>query len=152
MFYAVQSRVKQRCPTTSGPITLLGDTAHSLASRFHLIPSSGDIEAAYAPLPGGARAEAERRRWGSCNRIHCFWSDTMHCRAMALKALDQRLAGGVASPSQPQRSASSSSGASRPAATSVSNGEANTSKNASEVEVAEPEEVAAVEKSDGGKP
>ncbi|PCH33974.1 DUF1751-domain-containing protein [Wolfiporia cocos MD-104 SS10] len=121
-------------PFIHGPITLLGNTAHSLASRFHLIPSSGDIEAAYAPLPGGARAEAERRR------------------AMALKALDQRLAGGVASPSQPQRSASSSSGASRPAATSISSGEANTSKNASEVEVAEPEEVAAVEKSDGGKP
>jgi len=45
--------------------------------RLHLIPSSSntDIEiGAYNQLPGGARAEAERRR------------------ALALKALDQRLA------------------------------------------------------------
>ncbi|OBZ79453.1 hypothetical protein A0H81_01206 [Grifola frondosa] len=63
-------------PFIHTPITMLADTSYTLASRFHLIPSSGvDIESGgYTQLPGGARAEAERRR------------------AMALKALDQRLA------------------------------------------------------------
>jgi membrane associated rhomboid family serine protease len=58
------------------PLTLLGNFVHSLATRLHLIPSSGaDLEhGGYALLPGTARAEAERRR------------------AMALKALDQRVA------------------------------------------------------------
>jgi len=58
------------------PLTLLGNLVFSLAMRFHLIPlSSGDVEiGAYTQVPGSARAEAERRR------------------AMALKALDQRLA------------------------------------------------------------
>jgi len=88
-------------PLIHRPITLLGNTAHQIASRFHLIPSSGaDMESGgYAQLPGGARAEAERRR------------------AMALKALDQRLAGGASSPSPPQRPANGSSLPSRPAAT-----------------------------------
>ncbi|KZT30828.1 eukaryotic integral membrane protein [Neolentinus lepideus HHB14362 ss-1] len=63
-------------PFIHTPITLLANTVHKLASQFHLIPSPGaDLESGgYAPVPGGARAEAERRR------------------AMALKALDQRLA------------------------------------------------------------
>lgn len=63
-------------PFIHTPITLLSNTAHGLATRFHLIPSAEeDLESGgYAPVPGGARAEAERRR------------------AMALKALDQRLA------------------------------------------------------------
>ncbi|KAG6910535.1 hypothetical protein DXG01_009954 [Tephrocybe rancida] len=60
----------------SKPLTLLGNLVFSLATRFHLIPlSSGDVEiGSYNQVPGTARAEAERRR------------------AMALKALDQRLA------------------------------------------------------------
>jgi len=58
------------------PISLLSNSVHSTATRFHLIPLPGtDIETgSYSQLPGGARAEAERRR------------------AMALKALDQRIA------------------------------------------------------------
>ncbi|KAG5651420.1 hypothetical protein H0H81_008704 [Sphagnurus paluster] len=63
-------------PFMHKPLTLLGNLVFNLATRFHLIPSSsGDLESgAYAQVPGSARAEAERRR------------------AMALKALDQRLA------------------------------------------------------------
>ncbi|OCH94675.1 DUF1751-domain-containing protein [Obba rivulosa] len=69
------------------PITMLSNIVYSLATKFHLIPSHSESEAAgYSQLPGGARAEAERRR------------------AMALKALDQRLAGSSAAP-LPQRSA-----------------------------------------------
>ncbi|KJA25894.1 hypothetical protein HYPSUDRAFT_134134 [Hypholoma sublateritium FD-334 SS-4] len=58
------------------PLTLLGNFVYSLATRFHLIPIAGpDVEVgAYSQVPGTARAEAERRR------------------AMALKALDQRVA------------------------------------------------------------
>ncbi|EMD41912.1 hypothetical protein CERSUDRAFT_110469 [Gelatoporia subvermispora B] len=75
-------------PFIHTPITMLSNIVHSLATKFHLIPSHGDSETGgYSQVPGGARAEAERRR------------------AMALKALDQRLAGGSASPSTPQRSA-----------------------------------------------
>lgn len=50
--------------THSTPITFLGNTVHSLATKFHLIPlGATDIEAAgYSQVPGGARAEAERRR------------------------------------------------------------------------------------------
>jgi len=63
-------------PFVHYPISLLSNFVHSTATRFHLIPSPGvDVETgAYSQLPGGARAEAERRR------------------AMALKALDQRIA------------------------------------------------------------
>ncbi|KAJ6604839.1 eukaryotic integral membrane protein-domain-containing protein [Mycena vulgaris] len=58
------------------PLSLLGNFVHSLATRLHLIPTTNsDIESGlYNQVPGSARAEAERRR------------------AMALKALDQRLA------------------------------------------------------------
>ncbi|SJL06197.1 uncharacterized protein ARMOST_09533 [Armillaria ostoyae] len=58
------------------PLTLLGNFVFSTANRFHLIPAThGDLESGlYNQVPGSARAEAERRR------------------AMALKALDQRLA------------------------------------------------------------
>jgi len=64
-------------PFAHGPVSVLADTLYSLATRFHLIPvASHDVEAVYAQAPGSARAEAERRR------------------AMALKALDQRMAGG----------------------------------------------------------
>jgi len=47
----------------SGPVSVLADTLHSLATRFRLIPTAGqDIEVGYTQVPGGARAEAERRR------------------------------------------------------------------------------------------
>jgi len=63
-------------PFIHTPITILSNFAHSLATRFHIIPGAGsDIESgSYSQLPGGPRAEAERRR------------------ALALKALDQRIA------------------------------------------------------------
>ncbi|KAI0308157.1 DUF1751-domain-containing protein [Multifurca ochricompacta] len=61
-------------PFLHTPITFLANTTHKYASQFHLIPSAGaDLEANHTQL-GSTRAEAERRR------------------AMALKALDQRLA------------------------------------------------------------
>ncbi|TFK36961.1 eukaryotic integral membrane protein-domain-containing protein [Crucibulum laeve] len=44
------------------PLTLLGNFVYSLATRFHLIPKSSDLEGAYTQVPGSARAEAERRR------------------------------------------------------------------------------------------
>jgi len=64
-------------PVVHKPISILANTTHMLATKFHLIPAVGsDLESgSYTQLPGGARAEAERRR------------------AMALKALDQRMAG-----------------------------------------------------------
>ncbi|KAI0361426.1 eukaryotic integral membrane protein [Trametes cingulata] len=85
------------------PITLLSNTAYTLASRFHLIPTGNiDVEAGgYSQLPGGARAEAERRR------------------AMALKALDQRVASGASSPA-PQRPNGSVPTSSRPGPSSLS--------------------------------
>ncbi|KAH0838018.1 eukaryotic integral membrane protein-domain-containing protein [Lanmaoa asiatica] len=57
-------------------LSALGNAVHKVATQFRLIPTSVpyDIESGYSQLPGGARAEAERRR------------------ALALKALDQRLA------------------------------------------------------------
>ncbi|TBU49924.1 eukaryotic integral membrane protein [Dichomitus squalens] len=77
------------------PITILSNTAYTVANKFHLIPTGGsDVEAGgYSQLPGGARAEAERRR------------------AMALKALDQRVAS--ASPT-PQRASNGSAAPPRP--------------------------------------
>jgi len=65
------------------PLTILGDTVYSLASRLYLIPSSSGVDIennGYNQAPVNPRAEAERRR------------------ALALKALDQRLAN---SPSPP---------------------------------------------------
>ncbi|TEB38893.1 DUF1751-domain-containing protein [Coprinellus micaceus] len=94
-------------PFMHTPLTHLGNFVYGLANRFHLIPTtSSDIEGgAYAQIPGGARAEAERRR------------------AMALKALDQRVAntsspvGGSSSnasragqPSMPRSDSASSQG------------------------------------------
>ncbi|XP_006454080.1 hypothetical protein AGABI2DRAFT_189397 [Agaricus bisporus var. bisporus H97] len=63
-------------PFMHRPLTLLGNLVFSLANRFHLIPTSAaDLESGtYNQVPLSARAEAERRR------------------ALALKALDQRLA------------------------------------------------------------
>jgi len=79
-------------PFLHTPISFLANTIYKYASRFHLIPSAGaDLEANHSQ-PGSARAEAERRR------------------AMALKALDQRLANPAnttaAQPSRPQPPAS----------------------------------------------
>jgi hypothetical protein len=82
-------------PVLHTPITFLANTTYKYASRFHLIPSAGaDLEANHAQ-PVNTRAEAERRR------------------AMALKALDQRLANpastpSTAQPSRPQPPAGSS--------------------------------------------
>ncbi|KDQ63280.1 hypothetical protein JAAARDRAFT_53505 [Jaapia argillacea MUCL 33604] len=108
-------------PFVHKPVTLLANTIHSLATRFHLIPSAGpDLEAGgYAPVPGGARAEAERRR------------------AMALKALDQRMANSHSpSTSQSQAESPRSAGprAPAPAHTSVPL-QTERSRNMSEVEV-----------------
>ncbi|KAH9982840.1 eukaryotic integral membrane protein, partial [Lactifluus volemus] len=74
-------------PILHTPITVLANTTYKYASQFHLIPSGGaDLEANHTQ-PGSARAEAERRR------------------AMALKALDQRLANptNASSSAQPAR-------------------------------------------------
>lgn len=48
----------------SYPVSLLSNVVHRVARKFRLIPSSGnDLESGgYAQLPGGTRAEAERRR------------------------------------------------------------------------------------------
>ncbi|THH13588.1 hypothetical protein EW146_g6652 [Bondarzewia mesenterica] len=68
-------------PFLHTPITLLSNVTYKYASRFHLIPGGADLEAnGYSQLPGSARAEAERRR------------------AMALKALDQRMANSSPAP------------------------------------------------------
>ncbi|KAH7930425.1 DUF1751-domain-containing protein [Leucogyrophana mollusca] len=87
-------------PFVHTPISLLGNTVHKVASRFHLIPTSvpTDLESGgYSQLPGGARAEAERRR------------------ALALKALDQRIANSsTSSPSQGGPSSANPSSSSRP--------------------------------------
>ncbi|KAF9015629.1 eukaryotic integral membrane protein-domain-containing protein [Cyathus striatus] len=79
------------------PLTLGGNFVYHWANRLHLIPSaSPDVESgSYAPVPGSNRAEAERRR------------------AMALKALDQRLAN-ASSPVGSQPSDAGSSQSSRP--------------------------------------
>jgi len=78
-------------PFLHTPMSLLSNTAYNLGSKFHLIPSSApDVESGgytALPGPGSTRAEAERRR------------------AMALKALDQRVAN--ASPAPPEAASSS---------------------------------------------
>ncbi|KAH7886121.1 eukaryotic integral membrane protein-domain-containing protein [Phlebopus sp. FC_14] len=68
-------------PFLHTPLSMFGNGVHNVATRFNLIPASvpHDIESGYSQLPGGARAEAERRR------------------ALALKALDQRLANSATS-------------------------------------------------------
>ncbi|PPQ99562.1 hypothetical protein CVT24_005350 [Panaeolus cyanescens] len=90
-------------PFMHGPLTILGNFVFGLATRLHLIPSSasGDPElGGYTQVPGNARAEAERRR------------------AMALKALDQR----VANNSSPVASNTSNSGPSHSRAPTVTGG------------------------------
>ncbi|KAI0803331.1 eukaryotic integral membrane protein-domain-containing protein [Irpex lacteus] len=98
-------------PLVHKPLGWLGNTVYGLATKFHLIPlSASDVEAAsYSQVPGGARAEAERRR------------------AMALKALDQRMAGGGNTPSAPR--AGPAAAPSNPPSTSNPTGnEVNTAK------------------------
>jgi hypothetical protein len=88
----------------STPITLLGDTTYKYASRFHLIPSAGaDLEANLSQ-PGSARAEAERRRF-VVSSLSGYRQIISFSRAMALKALDQRLANpaNTPPPAQPSR-------------------------------------------------
>jgi len=73
-------------PFLHTPVTFIANTTYTYASRFNLIPSAGaDLEANHSQ-PGSARAEAERRR------------------AMALKALDQRLANPANTPPAAQSS------------------------------------------------
>ncbi|KAG1885474.1 DUF1751-domain-containing protein [Suillus subluteus] len=84
-------------PFLHTPLSMLGNTVYKLATRFHLLPTSvpHDIESGgYSQVPGGARAEAERRR------------------ALALKALDQRLAN--SSSGSPTQSGISQAQPSRP--------------------------------------
>lgn len=84
-------------PFLHTPLSMLGNTVYKLATRFHLLPTSvpHDIESGgYSQVPGGARAEAERRR------------------ALALKALDQRLAN--SSSGSPTQSGTSQAQSSRP--------------------------------------
>lgn len=84
-------------PFLHTPLSLLGNTVYKLATRLHLLPTSvpHDIESGgYSQVPGGARAEAERRR------------------ALALKALDQRLAN--SSSGSPTQSGISQAQSSRP--------------------------------------
>ncbi|EEB91991.1 hypothetical protein MPER_09562 [Moniliophthora perniciosa FA553] len=83
-------------PPHSPALSVLANFVFSWAVKLHLIPShGGDLEnGGYSPLPGSARAEAERRR------------------AMALKALDQRMAN--SSPSGTQASSSSTPQTPRP--------------------------------------
>jgi membrane associated rhomboid family serine protease len=84
-------------PFLHTPLSMLGNTVYKIATRFHLLPTSvpHDIESGgYSQVPGGARAEAERRR------------------ALALKALDQRLAN--SSSGSPTQSGISQAQSSRP--------------------------------------
>ena len=62
--YELAARPSLTTSAHSKPIGFLGNTVHMLATKFHLIPAVGaDIESGgYSQLPGGARAEAERRR------------------------------------------------------------------------------------------
>ncbi|KAF9245784.1 hypothetical protein BU15DRAFT_85475 [Melanogaster broomeanus] len=86
-------------PFLHTPLSALGNAVHGVATQFHLIPTSvpHDIESGYSQLPGGARAEAERRR------------------ALALKALDQRLANSANN--SPAQNGPSTSQPSRPSPT-----------------------------------
>ncbi|KAL1697390.1 eukaryotic integral membrane protein [Schizophyllum commune] len=85
-------------PFAHYPLTLLGNFVYNMANRLHLLPTSvADLESGmYQQVPGGARAEAERRR------------------AMALKALDQRVAN--ASPAAGSSANSPANGSAPPAA------------------------------------
>ncbi len=87
----------------STPITLLSNTTYKYASRFHLIPSGGADLEANPSQPGSARAEAERRRF-VVSSLSGNVNNNSFSRAMALKALDQRLANPANAPSPAQSS------------------------------------------------
>jgi hypothetical protein len=87
----------------STPITLLGNTTYNYASRFHLIPSAGADLEANTSQPGSARAEAERRRF-VVSSLSGNVDNNFISRAMALKALDQRLANPANTPPPAQSS------------------------------------------------
>ena len=90
-------------PFISTPVTILSNTTYNYASRYHLIPSGGaDLEANHSQ-PGSARAEAERRRFVFLSPSQNVDIHLGFFRAMALKALDQRLAN-PASTSSPAQS------------------------------------------------
>jgi hypothetical protein len=96
--------LKPTDPHLSTPVTFLSNTTYNYASRFHLIPSGGaDLEANHSQ-PGSARAEAERRRFVSSSPLQDA-DIYLVFRAMALKALDQRLANpaNTSSPAQSSR-------------------------------------------------
>ncbi|KAF9513593.1 hypothetical protein BS47DRAFT_1296004 [Hydnum rufescens UP504] len=101
-------------PLLHKPVSILSDVVYKSCTRAGLVKAYGQEEfetstygnGAYVHLPGGARAEAERRR------------------AMALKALDQRLASSSAStvnvPSSPSTNSPKSPPTSQANATSIS--------------------------------
>lgn len=107
-------------PLLHKPLTLLGNTVFALATKLRLLPNSAshDVEiGTYGQLPGTARAEAERRR------------------ALALKALDQRLAnssspGAGGSSSNPPRSTGS---VPAPTSNKLENGAVNPEKGEAQV-------------------
>ncbi|EGG00316.1 uncharacterized protein MELLADRAFT_118047 [Melampsora larici-populina 98AG31] len=74
------------------------DIIFSLAVKVGLLKpwSAPDIESGYVPVPGGARAEAERR--STSLYVPDVWCNIFPYRAMALKALDQRLASNKSTP------------------------------------------------------
>ena len=82
---------------------------YSICSKLHLLPSGGsDIEAGgYTQVPGGPRAEAERRRFVDVKSFVFVYFNCIF-RAIALKALDQRLANAAAPPPAPKVSSHNS--------------------------------------------
>lgn len=93
-------------------VSRLSNIVFPIAVKFKLISPWHDIESGLANTPGNARAEAERRRSvGSLYSAHCYaqLKDSLCAfRAMALHALDQRLASSTskAGSSAPRRSSS----------------------------------------------
>lgn len=91
-------RLSSPCPRrAASPLTFrrpyiarVSAVVFNLLVKFHILPSwgpSSDVEGGYAAAgPGGARAEAERRR---CVDRSIF---ALTNRALALKALDNRMA------------------------------------------------------------
>jgi len=83
-------------PILHAPVSLLSNVVYRICTRLGVVKAYGTDNydplptgASFSSLPGGARAEAERRR------------------AMALKALDQRLASASAATTAPKTTPSS---------------------------------------------
>ena len=87
-----------------------------MANRLHLLPTSvADLESGmYQQVPGGARAEAERRRYVYALEAFEHYLMPGPRSAMALKALDQRVAN--ASPAAGSSANSPANGSAPPAA------------------------------------